>query len=84
MPHVNAYLIFDGTCAAAMRDYHRVLGGSLAVMTFADAPADAQMPPGSEERVMHARLEMPMQPTFWAKQFGMLVDRHGVSWMVHC
>ncbi|MBB2200970.1 VOC family protein [Gluconacetobacter tumulisoli] len=27
---------------------------------------------------------MPVQQTFWAPQFGMLVDRFGVSWMVGC
>ena len=27
---------------------------------------------------------MPFAPTFWAKGFGMLIDRFGVSWMVNC
>jgi PhnB protein len=27
-------------------------------------------------------VEMPLQETFWATRFGMLVDRYGVSWMV--
>jgi PhnB protein len=27
---------------------------------------------------------MPMQATFWAKRFGMLVDRFGIPWMVNC
>ena len=27
---------------------------------------------------------MPLAPTFWAKRFGMLVDRFGVPWMVNC
>lgn len=27
---------------------------------------------------------MPFQPTFWAKGFGMCVDRFGVPWMVNC
>ena len=29
-------------------------------------------------------VEMPIQPTFWSAQFGMLVDRFGIPWMVHC
>jgi PhnB protein len=27
-------------------------------------------------------IEMPIQETFWAKRFGMLIDRYGVSWMI--
>lgn len=30
------------------------------------------------------RVEMPLEKTFWAERFGMLVDRFGVSWMVNC
>ncbi|WP_150806649.1 VOC family protein [Pseudomonas fluorescens] len=29
-------------------------------------------------------IEMPLEATFWAARFGMLVDRFGVSWMVNC
>jgi PhnB protein len=27
---------------------------------------------------------MPIQKTFWAERFGMLVDRFGIPWMVNC
>lgn len=30
------------------------------------------------------QITMPLQETFWAKSFGMLVDRFGVPWMVNC
>lgn len=30
------------------------------------------------------RVEMPLQQTFWAVRFGMLVDRFGVPWMINC
>lgn len=41
------------------------------------------------ERVFAALAEggqvrMPIQETFWALRFGMLVDRFGVPWMVNC
>ncbi|MBT8768263.1 VOC family protein [Metapseudomonas boanensis] len=41
------------------------------------------------ERVFNALVEggqvrMPLQKTFWAERFGMLVDRFGVPWMVNC
>lgn len=28
-------------------------------------------------------ITMPLAPTFWARTFGMLTDRHGVSWAVN-
>lgn len=44
---------------------------------------------GEAERVFHALAEsgtvrMPLQQTFWATRFGMLVDRFGIPWMVNC
>ena len=132
MHQLNTYLFFDGTCADAMRFYERTLGGKLSLMTHADAPMAAQMPPGSADRILHARLDfdggmlmasdwmagqpyggmkgfslsliyptaaearrmfdtlaqggqvtMPMDKTFWAEAFGMLVDRFGTPWMVN-
>ena len=29
-------------------------------------------------------VKMPLDQTFWAARFGMLVDKFGVSWMVNC
>lgn len=31
-----------------------------------------------------AEIRMPLQATFWAERFGMLVDRYGKAWMVNC
>jgi PhnB protein len=31
-----------------------------------------------------AKVEMPLQETFWAARFGMLVDQFGISWMINC
>jgi PhnB protein len=54
------YLMFDGQAEEAMRTYHRVLGGELQVMRYADAPPGGEPPPGCEpsspQRVMHAML----------------------------
>jgi PhnB protein len=41
------------------------------------------------ERVFHgleegAAIIMPIEETFWAIRFGMLVDRFGIPWMVNC
>jgi PhnB protein len=132
MPTLDAYLFFDGNCAEAMRFYERTLGGKLEMMTHAQSPIAGQTPPGSADRIMHARLDldgrslmasdsmagqpyagmkgfslsltyptaaeakrifdalaeggnvtMPLQKTFWAEAFGMLVDRFGTSWMIN-
>ena len=29
-------------------------------------------------------VRMPLQETFWAKRFGMPIDRFGTPWMVNC
>ena len=132
MHQLNTYLFFDGNCADAMRFYERTLGGKLSLMTHAESPMAAETPPGSADRIMHARLDfdggmvmasdwmagqpyggmkgfslsliyptaaearrmfdtlaqggqvtMPMDKTFWAEAFGMLVDRFGTPWMVN-
>jgi PhnB protein len=41
------------------------------------------------ERIFHALAEngtvrMPLEETFWAARFGMLVDRFGTPWMINC
>ena len=30
-----------------------------------------------------AKVQMPFQPTFWAKGFGMLIDRFGTPWIIN-
>jgi PhnB protein len=45
--------------------------------------------PADSERVFQALAEggtvrMPLQETFWATRFGMLVDRFGIPWMINC
>ena len=45
--------------------------------------------PNEAERIFHSLAEngkvgMPIQQTFWAARFGMLVDRFGIPWMVNC
>jgi PhnB protein len=45
--------------------------------------------PEEAERIFHALAEngtvrMPIQKTFWASRFGMLVDQFGTPWMINC
>ena len=30
------------------------------------------------------RADMPLQKTFWARRFGVLVDRFGIPWSINC
>ena len=41
------------------------------------------------ERVFNAlaqggRIVLPLEKTFWAARFGMLVDRFGIPWLINC
>jgi PhnB protein len=36
------------------------------------------------ELAENGKIQMPLQPTFWAKRFGMVVDRFGTPWMINC
>jgi PhnB protein len=41
------------------------------------------------ERIFHALAEdgtihMPLEKTFWAERFGMVVDRFGIPWLINC
>jgi PhnB protein len=45
--------------------------------------------PAEADRVFHAlaaggTVTMPIEETFWARRFGMLVDRFGTPWMINC
>ena len=45
--------------------------------------------PAEAERLFNAlaangTVRMPLQKTFWAARFGMLVDQFGIPWMINC
>lgn len=45
--------------------------------------------PAEAERIFNAladkgTVRMPIQQTFWAVRFGMLVDQFGIPWMINC
>lgn len=71
-------LLMAGDCPPSM-PYSGIQGVSLALNY--DTVAEA-------ERAFAALAEggtvtMPMQPAFWAKSWGMLVDRFGTAWIVN-
>jgi PhnB protein len=54
---VHTYLFFDGRCEEALDFYRKALGAEVTMlMRFKDSPEPPQpgMPPGSENKVMHA------------------------------
>jgi PhnB protein len=41
------------------------------------------------ERIFHelarnGKVVMPLEKTFWAERFGMLIDRFGIPWAINC
>lgn len=54
----NAYLSFNGNCAEAFRFYEKVLGGKItALLPYGGTPAEAHMPPGMSDKIIHACME---------------------------
>ena len=54
----------------------------ISVALHAEEPVEA-------ERLFNAlseggKVTMPLEETFWARKFGMLVDRFGTPWMINC
>jgi PhnB protein len=56
--HVQPYLYFDGRCEEAINFYQQALGAEvMMLMRYKEspsAPPPGMVPPGSEEKVMHA------------------------------
>ena len=57
---VQPYLIFDGSCEEALDFYRRVLGAEVQMFRFKEMPdpQPGMVPPGSENKIMHARLQV--------------------------
>lgn len=54
---VNAYLNYNGRCAEALTYYQEKLGARLeAMFTHGESPVCDQIPPGWQDKVMHACL----------------------------
>ena len=65
----------------APSEHHRPMQG-FSVSLSVEEPAEA-------DRIFDAfseagEITMPIQETFWAHRFGMLVDRFGTPWMINC
>ncbi len=53
---ISPYVIFDGQCRDAFSTYEKVLGGTVQLHTYGNAPA-GDGPPQPADNIMHARLE---------------------------
>ncbi|MBD2259310.1 VOC family protein [Pseudanabaena sp. FACHB-2040] len=65
----------------SMSEYFEEPKGTSVLLSIEDA--------GEAERIFEALAEngtvkMPIQETFWAARFGMLVDQFGTPWMINC
>jgi PhnB protein len=75
------------------------IGGQV-LMAADVAPAEYEAPKGfslslqiddtaDAERIFHdlamdGRVVMPLEKTFWAERFGVVVDRFGLQWLINC
>ncbi len=62
------------------RPYHGISGCSVSLNVTSIAEAERIFTALADQ----GTIQMPLEATFWAARFGMLVDRFGVPWMVNC
>ena len=56
---VQPYLFFDGRAEEAIEFYKRAVGAELQmIVRFKESPEPEKNPPGSAEKIMHARIRM--------------------------
>ena len=60
--------------------YEATKGFTLSIQIKSTADAERIF----HELANHGRVVLPLEKTFWAERFGMLVDRFGVPWQVNC
>lgn len=60
--------------------YEKPQGFSVALDVTEVVEADSIFKALSE----NGSVQMPIQETFWAKRFGMVIDQFGIPWMINC
>jgi len=57
--NVQPYLFFDGRCDEALDFYQKAVGAKVGMlMRFKDAPDQSMVAPGSQDKVMHAQMQI--------------------------
>ena len=75
---IGDHVLMGGDFAADR--YEAPRGFSLSINLTSAAEADAIF----GELATEGRVLVPLEKTFWAERFGMVVDRFGVPWMINC
>ena len=60
--------------------YEEPKGFSLSIQINSTADAERIF----SELAENGKVLMPLEKTFWAARFGMLVDRFGIPWLINC
>jgi len=82
MAQAIPYLAFNGDCAEAMRFYERAIGLSAKLeimMSGADSPMAAQIPPEHAHRILHARLRFDDGSCIYAGDAPMHLPYEGIK-----
>ncbi|ROM94451.1 VOC family protein [Pseudomonas brassicacearum] len=72
--------VLMGSDTTPERPYHGISGCSVSLNVTSIAEAERIFTALADQ----GTIQMPLEATFWAARFGMLVDRFGVPWMVNC
>jgi PhnB protein len=75
---IGGQMLMGGDVAPDQYEQPKRFSLSLQINNTADA-----------ERIFHelakdGRVVMPLEKTFWAERFGMVVDRFGIPWLINC
>ena len=73
-------LELNGADVAPSSVYEEPKGFSLSIQIKDVAEAERVF----RELADNGRVVMPLEKTFWAERFGMVVDRFGIPWLVNC
>jgi PhnB protein len=75
---VGDQLLMGGDVAPDRYEEPRGFSLSLQIKSTADAERIFQ------QLAEGGRVVMPLEQTFWAARFGMVVDRFGIPWLINC
>ena len=81
MQEVQPYLFFEGRCEEALEFYRGALGAETSLlMRYKDAPPGhmddgCQLPPGSENKVMHCSFKNSLRPSSASEPSARLVSQ---------